>query len=136
MKRQWLGYLSLAAVWSVLPLQFSHAADVLCEDKTLNLRQQLEYAQTYDNQQRIRGLQRALQSIEKNCTNERVLAEAAEKVRESEEEVSERELELEHALRDGDEDKIQKRREKLAEEVRELEEHIQELHSLQHRLNE
>ncbi|WAM51802.1 DUF1090 domain-containing protein [Halomonas venusta] len=100
------------------------------------LRQQLEHAQEHDNQHRVRGLQRALHSIEEHCTNEQVLAEAAEEVRESQEEVRERELALEEALGEGDEDDIQKRREKLAEAVRELEEHTEELDSLQHRLNE
>ncbi|WKD27998.1 DUF1090 domain-containing protein [Halomonas sp. KG2] len=70
------------------------------------LRQQLEHAQAHDNQHRVRGLQRALHSIEEHCTNEQILAEAAEEIRESQ------------------------------EEVRELEEHTEELDSLQHRLNE
>ncbi|GEK52976.1 hypothetical protein HVE01_36970 [Vreelandella venusta] len=108
----------------------------MCEDKMTVLRQQLEHAQEHDNQHRVRGLQRALHSIEEHCTNEQVLAEAAEEVRESQEEVRERELALEEALGEGDEDDIQKRREKLAEAVRELEEHTEELDSLQHRLNE
>jgi len=136
MKKIWLGYLSLAATAGILLLPIAHAAERLCEDKKSVLRQQLEQAQAHDNHHRVRGLQRALQSIEDNCTNEQVLAESAEEVRESQEEVRERELALEEALREGDEDDIQKRREKLEEEVRELEEHTQELNSLQHRINE
>ncbi|AZM97522.1 DUF1090 domain-containing protein [Vreelandella venusta] len=136
MNRRWLGCLSLAVTAGVLSLPAAHAADRLCEDKMTILRQQLEHAQEHDNQHRVLGLQRALHSIEEHCTNEQVLAEAAEEVRESQEEVRERELALEEALGEGDEDDIQKRREKLAEAVRELEEHTEELDSLQHRLNE
>ncbi|MGA4495784.1 DUF1090 domain-containing protein [Vreelandella venusta] len=136
MNRRWLGCLSLAVTAGDLSLPAAHAADRLCEDKMAVLRQQLEHAQEHDNQHRVRGLQRALHSIEEHCTNEQVLAEAAEEVRESQEEVRERELALEEALGEGDEDDIQKRREKLAEAVRELEEHTEELDSLQHRLNE
>ncbi len=136
MNRRWLGCLSLAVTAGGLSLPAAHAADRLCEDKMAVLRQQLEHAQEHDNQHRVRGLQRALHSIEEHCTNEQVLAEAAEEVRESQEEVRERELALEEALSEGDEDDIQKRREKLAEEVRELEEHTEELDSLQHRLSE
>ncbi|MCD6005268.1 DUF1090 domain-containing protein [Vreelandella alkaliphila] len=136
MKKTWLYCLSLAATAGVLLLPAAHATERLCEDKATVLRQQLEYAQAHDNQHRVRGLQRALHSIEENCTNEQVITEAAEEVRESQEEVRERELALEEALREGDEDDIQKRREKLAEEVRELEEHTQELNLLQQRINE
>lgn len=136
MNRKWLGCLSLAVTAGVLSLPAAHAADRLCEDKMTVLRQQLEHAQAHDNQHRVRGLQRALHSIEEHCTNEQILAEAAEEVRESQEEVRERELALEEAFGEGDEDDIQKRREKLAEAVRELEDHTEELDSLQHRLNE
>ncbi|MFC7368786.1 MULTISPECIES: DUF1090 domain-containing protein [Vreelandella] len=136
MKRTWLGHLSVAAAAGILLLPVAHAAERLCEDKISAVRQQLEQAQAHGNHHRVRGLQRSLQSIEENCTNEKVLAEAAEEVRESQEEVRERELVLEEALREGDEDNIQKRRKKLAEEVRELEEHTQELNLLQQRINE
>lgn len=136
MNRKWLGCLSLAVTAGVLLLPAVHAAERLCEDKMTVLRQQLEHAQAHDNQHRVRGLQRAMHSIEEHCTNEQVLAEATEEVRESQEEVRERELALEEALSEGDEDDIQKRREKLAEEVRELDEHTQELNSLQRRINE
>lgn len=117
-------------------LPVAHADERLCEDKKMAVRQQLEYAQQYDNQYRVQGLRRALQSIEENCTNERVLEAAEKEVRESQAAVRERELALEQALREGDEDDRQKRREKLAEERRELEEHTQELDLLKQRLNE
>ena len=135
MKKQWLVYVCVVATTSISWLSVAHANDVLCEDKSTHLRQQIEYAQAHGNQHRIRGLQRALQAIETNCSNERVLAEAAEEVRKSQEDVREREVELEDALRDNDDDDIQKRREKLEDATRELEERAQELDAMQHRLN-
>lgn len=135
MKKQWLGCFSLVAAASLLWLPAAHAEYVLCEDKSTHLREQIEQAETHGNQHRIRGLQRALQAIEANCTNERVLTEAADDVRKSQEDVREREVELEDALKDDDEDDIHKRRAKLEDATRELEEHTQELNSLQHRLN-
>ncbi|WP_249975983.1 DUF1090 domain-containing protein [Vreelandella olivaria] len=136
MKEQWVGCLSVMVTAGLLLLPVAHAEEVLCEDKSSEIRQQLEYAQQHGNQHRIRGLQRALNAIEENCTNESVLAEAADEVRESQEEVSERQADLEAALRDGDEDDIQKRRTKLSEATRELEAHTQELDTLQRRLND
>lgn len=135
MKKQRLGCFILVATSSVLLMTVAHAEEVLCEDKRTHLRQQIEHAQAHDNQHRIWGLQRALQAIEANCTNGRVLAEAADDVRKSQEDVREREVELEDALRNHDENDIQKRRAKLEEATRELEEHSQELDALQHRLD-
>ncbi|WP_301583858.1 DUF1090 domain-containing protein [Halomonas alkaliantarctica] len=142
MKKLWLRSLSLAVTGGLLLLpvayisERAHAADRLCEDKMRGLRQQLEHAQAHDNHHLVRGLQRALHAIEENCTNEQVLAELEEDIQESQQEVRERELALEQALKEGDEDDIQKRREKLAEERRELEEHTQELNALRRRINE
>lgn len=130
MQKQWLGCLSVVTA-GLLLLPVAYAEDVLCEEKSAEIRQQLEYAQQHGNQHRVRGLQRALNAIEENCTNESVLAEAADEVLESQEEVSERQADLEAALRDGDEDDIQQRSEKLAEATRELEAHTQELNALQ-----
>lgn len=136
MKSQWLSCVTFVAACGVLPLQLVHAADVLCEDKTANLRHQLEHAQAHGNHHRAEGLKRALHGISENCTNKRVLAEAEEEVRESQEEVRERTNALNEALNDGDEDDIQKSREKLEEATRELEEHTEELNALRRRLNE
>lgn len=135
MKTQRYVFFSLVVLASTLLLSVAHAEEVLCEDKKIHLRQQIEHAQTHSNQHRIQGLQRALNAIEKNCTNERVLAAAADDLRKSQEDVREREAELEEALREGDEDDIQKQRGKLEDATRELEEHIRELNSLQHRIN-
>ncbi|MBR2512533.1 MAG: DUF1090 domain-containing protein [Halomonas sp.] len=136
MKIQWLGCVTFVAALGVLPLQLAHAADILCEDKTATLRHQLEQAQAHGNQHRAEGLQRALHAISENCTNERVLAQAEEEVRESHEEVRERTEALNQVLHDGDKNDIQESREKLEEATRELKGHTEELNALQRRLNE
>lgn len=107
------------------------AAEALCESKATDIRQQLEHAQSQGNQQRVEGLQRALDAIESNCTNESVLNDATDEVKASLAEVQERQADFEEALSDGDEDDIQKRRVKLEEATQELEMHTQELNALQ-----
>lgn len=107
------------------------AAEALCESKAADVRQELEHAQSQGNQQRVDGLQRALDAIESDCTNESVLNDATDEVKDSLAEVQERQADFEEALSDGDEDDIQKRRVKLEEATQELETHTQELNSLQ-----
>lgn len=112
------------------------AAEALCESKASDIRQQLEHAQSQGNQQRVEGLQRALDAIENNCTNESVLNDATDEVKASLAEVQERQADFEEALSDGDEDDIQKRRVKLEEATQELETHTQELNALQSQISD
>lgn len=111
------------------------AAEALCESKATDIRQELEHAQSQGNQQRVDGLQRALDAIESDCTNESVLNDATDEVKASLAEVQERQADFEEALNDGDEGDIQKRRVKLEEATHELEMHTQELNALQSQIS-
>ncbi|PRY63421.1 uncharacterized protein DUF1090 [Vreelandella songnenensis] len=117
----------------LLPLTAS-ANEVLCESKAAEIQEQLEHAQAQNNQHRVEGLERALNAIENDCTNERVLNDATDEVKESLQEVQERQAEFEQALSDGDEDDIRKRRVKLEEATLELEEDTEALNALQGQL--
>lgn len=111
------------------------AAEALCESKASDVRQQLEHAKSQGNQQRVDGLQRALEAIDSDCTNASVLNDATDDVKESLAEVQERQADFEEALSDGDEGDIQKRRVKLEEATQELEMHTQELNALQSQIS-
>ncbi|MGO2264589.1 DUF1090 domain-containing protein [Halomonas sp.] len=112
------------------------AADDLCESKAADVREQLAHAQAQGNQHREEGLQRALDAIDDNCTNESVLNDATDEVKESLAEVQERQSEFEEALNEGDDDDIEKRRVKLEEATLELERHTEELNALQQQISE
>lgn len=112
------------------------AAEVLCQNKAVNIQQQLEHAQGQNNPHRVQGLQRALNAVENGCTNESVLNDATDEVKKSLAEVQERQADFEEALSDGDEGDIQKRRVKLEEATQELERHTQQLNALQQQVGQ
>lgn len=105
----------------------------LCTDKESEVRQQMEIARQRDNQERLRGLENALDSIRRHCTDEALRAEAEEEVRDSQADLEEQRQELEEAIREGDTDKIEDRQQDLREATEELEEHIRELEALRSR---
>ncbi|MFG6666276.1 DUF1090 domain-containing protein [Halomonas sp. HNIBRBA4712] len=120
---------------SALPLSAA-ANDALCADKAADVNAQLEHARAQNDVHRVEGLERALHAIEHDCTNESVLDDAREEVQESLQDVQERQADFEQALDEGDDGDIQKRREKLEEATRELEEDTAALNALESRLGE
>ena len=136
MQKQSLTMLGFVMLAGVVTMPLAHASDMLCEDKTADVQEQLEYAREHGNQHRIDGLQRALDAIEAQCTNEGVLDDAAKDVRESQKEVQERQADLEEALSEGDAGDIETRRAKLEDATRELEADTNALNTLQNRLAE
>ena len=64
--------------------------DSLCQHKAHEIQQQLEIAEQEQNRGQIAGLTRALQGVQQNCSNEQLLNDAAQEVREHTAEVRER----------------------------------------------
>ncbi|RUR39173.1 DUF1090 domain-containing protein [Vreelandella populi] len=112
------------------------ADEVLCQHKAEEIQLQLEHAQGQGNPHRVQGLQRALEAVENDCTNESVLNEATDEVKASLADVQERQADFEEALNRGDEDDIRKRRVKLEEATLELEEHTRQLNALHGQLSQ
>lgn len=119
----------LLVLIGALPLMAS-ADDALCEQKAVEVSAQLEHAQAKGNAHRVEGLERALAAIEQGCSNESVLEDAREDVRESLAEVHTRQAEFEQAMQSGDESGARKRRLKLEEATLELEEDTEALNAL------
>ena len=92
-----------------------------CKAKEEAVQRQLEQARQYGNTNRVRGLERALANIRTWCTDDSLKSRAEMKVLDKEQEVFEREAELEEARQGGKPDKIAKRERKLQEARRELE---------------
>ncbi|WP_328186618.1 DUF1090 domain-containing protein [Marinobacter sp. OP 3.4] len=129
--------LSLSAL--VLALGFSVPAfaapadNPLCADKEAEVERQMDMAREQGNRDRLRGLETSLEQIRTHCTDEELLADAEEEVRDSLEDQEEQRQELEEALQAGDVDKVEDRQEDLKEATEELEEHIRELEALRSR---
>lgn len=96
-----------------------------CAAKQQAVEQQI--AQAKGNPYRQAGLETALSEIKANCTDASLKKERENKVLDAKHEVSQREADLDKAMRKGDPDKINKRKDKLAESRRELQEAVDEL---------
>ncbi|MEO1829928.1 MAG: DUF1090 domain-containing protein [Pseudomonas sp.] len=105
--------------------------DSLCQHKAHEIQQQLEIAEQEQNRGQIAGLTRALQGVQQNCSNEQLLNDDAQEVREHTAEVREREAELSEAERSGDAEDVRKRTAKLEEAVEELDASRQALQALE-----
>ena len=112
----------LVALLLAMPVQANTPADdqETCADKEQRILERLQEAEAADNQGQVRGLNKALAEMRDNCTEEGLAAERQERIAESEAEVKERREDLAEAIRDGDQDKVEKREGKLAEALKEL----------------
>lgn len=131
MKRQRIALPAFFLALGVCTPTFAATDDnPLCAAKERNVREQMEVARAHGNTDRLRGLETSLEKIQRQCTDEALLEEAEDEVRESIEEVEERKQDLEEALEEGDVDEVEDRREKLREATDELNDHAEELESL------
>ena len=105
-----------------------------CAIKRQELNRQLSYARQHNNVNRIRGLEQALDRLDLRCGNaasdnhrsERNRSrDYQDKIDELHSEILERRSELREAERDGRPDKIEKRRQKLAEVQDELSDYLE-----------
>jgi len=107
------------------------AAEPLCEAKQADIRTQIEQAKAAGNSQQQAGLEKALSENTAHCTDKGLLKEQEKKVLDAKQEVSKRQADLDKAMKKGDPDKINKRKDKLAESRKELQDEQQKLEQLQ-----
>ncbi|WEJ71814.1 MULTISPECIES: DUF1090 domain-containing protein [unclassified Pseudomonas] len=105
------------------------AAEALtgCAAKQDAIERQLEEAKAHGNDNRVAGLQTALEKVKTYCTDAGLTQERKQRVLDAEQEVSRREKDLRKAMDKGDAQKIEKRKNKLAEARAELEQAKREL---------
>ena len=93
-----------------------------CAAKKQAITTQLEYARANGNTNQIAGLEKALSEVTAHCTDASLKKERENKVLEAKHEVSKRQADLDKAMKKGDPEKIDKRKNKLAESRKELQE--------------
>ncbi|UYZ82972.1 DUF1090 domain-containing protein [Entomomonas sp. E2T0] len=104
-----------------------------CKIKIQKLEQQLEYAKSYGNTNRVHGLERAIANVKTYCLGDyddnysynnqtKDISKLKSKVADKQEKVDERNEELLEAIAKGDPEKIVKKTRKLKEAMAELEE--------------
>ena len=98
-----------------------------CAAKKQAITLQLEQARTHSNSDQVAGLEKALSEVNANCTDAGLKKERENKVLEAKHEVSKRQADLDKAMKKGDAEKIDKRKTKLAESRKELQEALDQL---------
>lgn len=118
-----LFFLALLTVCVLLsPLAIANDPTVFkgCAAKKHALQTRIEQASAHNNSHQQAGLQTALDHVNVHCSDESLRQERENKVKAAKREVSERQADLNAAIKKGDPDKISKRKAKLAESRYEL----------------
>ncbi|KQB54031.1 hypothetical protein AQS70_08145 [Pseudomonas endophytica] len=98
-----------------------------CAAKKHAISVQLEQARAHNNSNQVAGLEKALSEVTANCTDAGLKKERENKVLEAKHDVSKRQADLDKAMKKGDPEKIDKRKTKLAESRKELQEALEQL---------
>ncbi|TAI85360.1 DUF1090 domain-containing protein [Pectobacterium versatile] len=92
-----------------------------CQQKAQDIQRQIDEARKHGNQNRISGLEKALDGVKNHCTDAGLAEKRQETITEKRKDVAERQQELNESRQKGDDaDKILKRERKLAEAEQEL----------------
>ena len=128
---KFLAPLALLTVTSFLttPLLAAETAPQLtgCAAKLQAISLQIEQAKAHGNSEQQAGLEKALSEVTAHCTDASLKKERENKVLDAKHEVSRRQADLDKAMKKGDADKINKRKDKLAESRKELQDAVEEL---------
>ena len=98
-----------------------------CAAKRQSIATQIEQAKAHGNAEQQAGLEKALSEVTTHCTDASRKKERENKVLDAKHEVSKRQADLDKAMKKGDPEKINKRKDKLAESRKELQEALDEL---------
>jgi hypothetical protein len=98
-----------------------------CAAKRQGIINQIDLAKSRGNRNQQEGLETALKEVTTHCTDASLRKERENKVLEAKHEVSQRQTDLEKAMKKGDSERINKRKDKLAESRKELQQALDQL---------
>ncbi|MBP0940333.1 DUF1090 domain-containing protein [Pseudomonas alliivorans] len=102
-----------------------------CLLKSQEINNRIQEAKTEGNKAQQAGLETALAEVNANCTEASLVKQREQKVLDAKREVSRRQSDLNKAMDKGDPEKINKRKDKLAESRKELQDAQAELEKVQ-----
>ena len=113
---------TVAAAAVLAAAAFGAAAQpaMTCDGKRDVITREIGEARAASQTQRVKGLERALRQLNKNCTDDKLKAAEEAAVKKQKTKVAQRQRDLAKAEKKGDARKIEGRKEKLAEEEAEL----------------
>ncbi|MGE1152685.1 DUF1090 domain-containing protein [Pseudomonas kitaguniensis] len=123
-----LAFLTVASFLTT-PLLAAQTAPELtgCAAKRQAISTQIEQAKAHNNSEQHAGLEKALSEVTANCTDASLRKERENKVLDAKHEVSRRQADLDKAMKKGDADRINKRKDKLAQARKDLQDAVEEL---------
>ena len=128
---KFLAPFALFTVATVMATPLLAAEDVQplsgCAAKRQAISTQIEQAKAHGNSEQQAGLEKALSEVTANCTDASLKKQRENRVLDAKHEVSRRQADLDKAMKKGDADKINKRKDKLAEARKELQDAVEEL---------
>ena len=98
-----------------------------CAAKRQAISEQIAQAKAHGNSAQQAGLEKALSEVTANCTDAALKKERENKVLDAKHEVSRRQADLDKAMKKGDAEKINKRKDKLAQSRKELQNAVEDL---------
>lgn len=98
-----------------------------CAAKQQAISLQIEQARAHGNAEQQAGLEKALSEVKEHCTDAGLRKEREQKVLDARHEVNQRQKDLDKAMKKGDAEKIDKRKTKLAEAKKELQDAVDDL---------
>ncbi|RMQ46590.1 hypothetical protein ALQ04_04387 [Pseudomonas cichorii] len=102
-----------------------------CLVKSQEINSKIQEAKAEGNKQEQAGLEKALSEVNANCSEASLVKQREQKVLEAKREVSRRQADLNKAMAKGDPERIDKRKDKLAESRKELQDAQTELEKVQ-----
>jgi hypothetical protein len=102
-----------------------------CAAKRQDISTQVELAKANGNSDQQAGLEKALSEVTANCTDASLLKQLEQKVLDAKHDVSRRQSDLTKAMSKGDPDKVNKRKDKLAQSRKDLQDAQLELEKVE-----
>ena len=102
-----------------------------CKKKICHIEKDIAVAKKMENKDRVKGLQISLKKVNKHCTNDKLIEDLKDKIKDTEKDLQEDREDYEKALKDNRPDKIEKYKAKMAEENSKIERLRMELKKLQ-----
>ena len=117
------------ACFMATPLLAAEEATPLtgCAAKRQAISTQIEQAKAHGDSAQQAGLEKALSEVTANCNDAALKKERENKVLDAKHDVSRRQADLDKAMKKGNADKINKRKDKLAESRKALQDAVEEL---------
>ena len=102
-----------------------------CKKKICHIEQDITVAKKMENEDRVKGLEISLEKVNKYCTDDKLVEDLEDKIKDTEKDLQEDREDYEKAVKENRPDKIEKYKSKMSEESSKIEGLKQELKELQ-----